>query len=256
MRRIIVPIVTAVLLLVVASPAAAVITRGPCTGSATFSDGTVLDAAQPLSEVTEVPPEATVTYEGSENRPQLEQPTPHSGSITVALPLGSWTVATWSGEGVETSAGGEYSYEVPEIVPRGTGPITVSGFHTHDVVNCAATVRVTLAGDPGLPALVAAALTVLGLVALAASGVPKQRGRLAGRPVLGIISGLLAGLVGGAALFLYGVVGLDSTVLAGLPVLGILVGLILAVWGPFGSGGGGPAGSLPSDEGSEGAVEG
>lgn len=55
-----------------------------------------------------------------------------------------------------------------------------------------------------------------------------------GHPILGIISGFLFGLFLGIALFLYGVLPLNSSWLWILPLLGILLGLVMAAWAPFG----------------------
>lgn len=57
-----------------------------------------------------------------------------------------------------------------------------------------------------------------------------------GRPVLGVLGGLLFGL--GLAVFLQqaGVVGLVPLTLYGLPVVGVVIGLILAGWAPLGKG--------------------
>ncbi len=57
-----------------------------------------------------------------------------------------------------------------------------------------------------------------------------------GRPFLGVISGFFFGLFGGVALFLFGVIPLDSHLLWILPILGIVLGLLMATWAPFGSG--------------------
>lgn len=57
-----------------------------------------------------------------------------------------------------------------------------------------------------------------------------------GRPILGIISGFLFGLLLGVTLFLFGVLPLDSIWLLILPVLGIALGLVMAAWAPFGGG--------------------
>lgn len=57
-----------------------------------------------------------------------------------------------------------------------------------------------------------------------------------GHPILGIISGFLFGLFLGIALFLYGVLPLNSAWLWILPLLGILLGLVMAAWAPFGKG--------------------
>lgn len=57
-----------------------------------------------------------------------------------------------------------------------------------------------------------------------------------GRPVLGVIGGLLCGL--GLAVFLQqaGVLGLGAVTLYGFPAVGIIAGLILARVAPLGRG--------------------
>lgn len=57
-----------------------------------------------------------------------------------------------------------------------------------------------------------------------------------GRPFLGMFSGLFFGLFGGVALFLFGVIPLDSQLLWILPIVGIVLGLFMATWAPFGKG--------------------
>lgn len=56
-----------------------------------------------------------------------------------------------------------------------------------------------------------------------------------GRPFLGVISGFFFGLFGSIALFLFGVIPLDSHVVWILPIVGIVLGLVMAAWAPFGS---------------------
>ncbi|MGI9585842.1 MAG: hypothetical protein ACR2N7_09665 [Acidimicrobiia bacterium] len=58
-----------------------------------------------------------------------------------------------------------------------------------------------------------------------------------GRPFLGVISGFFFGLFGAAALFLFGVIPLDSHLIWILPLAGVILGLAMAAWAPFGSGG-------------------
>jgi len=57
-----------------------------------------------------------------------------------------------------------------------------------------------------------------------------------GRPFLGLISGFFFGLFGAAALFLFGVIPLDSPLIWILPIVGIVLGLFMATLAPFGSG--------------------
>ena len=57
-----------------------------------------------------------------------------------------------------------------------------------------------------------------------------------GRPILGIISGLLFGVFLAVMLQQLGIRPLDTISVIGLPVAGIVVGLILAATAPFGGG--------------------
>ncbi len=60
--------------------------------------------------------------------------------------------------------------------------------------------------------------------------------RRKGRPVLGVIGGLLFGL--GLSVFLQqaGVWPLDAISLIGLPIVGIIIGVVMARKAPFGGG--------------------
>ena len=56
-----------------------------------------------------------------------------------------------------------------------------------------------------------------------------------GRPVLGVLSGVVAGVALGVVLLVFGVLALDSSVLVVLPIAGLVVGLLLGLLGPLGS---------------------
>ena len=56
-----------------------------------------------------------------------------------------------------------------------------------------------------------------------------------GRPVLGLLSGVVAGVALGVVLLVFGVLALDSSVLVVLPIAGLVLGLALGLFGPFGS---------------------
>ena len=58
-----------------------------------------------------------------------------------------------------------------------------------------------------------------------------------GRPVLGVLSGLLFGLCGAVLLQQLGVYPLTTVMLLGLPVIGVLFGLLMAAWAPLNRGG-------------------
>jgi hypothetical protein len=55
-----------------------------------------------------------------------------------------------------------------------------------------------------------------------------------GRPVLGVIGGLLLGLGGAVLIQQAGLWPLDPLLLYGLPALGIVLGLVMAAVAPFG----------------------
>ena len=77
-----------------------------------------------------------------------------------------------------------------------------------------------------------------------------------GRPILGVISGLLFGLFAGISLFMYGAIPLHSPLLWILPLAGIGLGLVMAAWAPFGSAsdtGDQPGNAWPSNGSTSGA---
>ena len=55
-----------------------------------------------------------------------------------------------------------------------------------------------------------------------------------GRPVLGVISGLLFGLFLAFTLQQFGIMPLTTLSVIGFPIIGIVLGLGLAAWAPFG----------------------
>lgn len=55
-----------------------------------------------------------------------------------------------------------------------------------------------------------------------------------GRPVAGVIFGLLFGLFLAIALQQWSIRPLDSVSVIGLPIAGLVLGLVLAAWAPFG----------------------
>ena len=146
----------------VAAPASAEVIQGSCTGKATFSNGVTVTHSSSLDEVFEVPEEDTVAYEGQIPIPKADEPEPFSGDVSVRLPMGgSWVVEDWSGETVEVSASGNHSYEVPALVPRGTGGLEVTAYHTQRGQVCEVAVSLALAGSPGAAAAAATAGTAV-----------------------------------------------------------------------------------------------
>jgi len=168
---------TAVFIAVLAAPASAELKAGECSGSATFTDGTVIDQTTPESTVIVVPREDTVRYAGEAKRAAADADKEIGFSGGVAAKIGPvWVGITgWSGNAQpgEDSASGSYTYEVPGIVP-GTGDIKVRANHKHGSADeCVGVWTVRLDGGPGVVGIVAAAGTALFGVILLSAGITK-----------------------------------------------------------------------------------
>jgi len=157
-----------------ATPAYGIVS-GPCTGSASFSNGAVITAEQPLDPATVIPDADNVTYQGSIDIPVPDDPIPFSGGINAEVAgIGSIPVATWGGTTVEVSDSGSYIYEVPSWVPRGTGDILLTADHTQGGAECTGQVKVTLEGDPGAAAIIAGVGTAVFFAGVIGAGVKKK----------------------------------------------------------------------------------
>jgi uncharacterized membrane protein YccF (DUF307 family) len=55
-----------------------------------------------------------------------------------------------------------------------------------------------------------------------------------GKPVLGIISGLLFGVFVALLLQQFSVAPLSTMTVIGLPIVGVVLGVVMAAWAPFG----------------------
>ncbi|HSJ71874.1 MAG TPA: hypothetical protein VLA29_09550, partial [Acidimicrobiia bacterium] len=86
----------AVMTIAAASPASAVVLEGPCTGSVSFPEGAavttfgtpnVVTESHPLDPTIVIPPDATVTYEGSMNIPPPDELVDFAGGIDLRVPL-------------------------------------------------------------------------------------------------------------------------------------------------------------------------
>ena len=166
---------TALIVSAAASPAAAVVIEGPCTGSATFSNGVVVTERQPIDQTVQVPDGDTVAYEGSMNVPAPSDPVPFDGGVDVRLPIGGATIVPWAGETVEVSDAGEYTYTLPSYIPRGTGGLEVTVRHSQGGVTCIVVVTMAVEGSPGTPAILSAAGMLVFGAATIGAGFKKGR---------------------------------------------------------------------------------
>lgn len=57
-----------------------------------------------------------------------------------------------------------------------------------------------------------------------------------GKPILGVLSGFMFGLLLGPTLWLWGVIEFHSPLMWILPIAGVALGLAMAAWAPFGRG--------------------
>ncbi len=145
-----------------AQPASAEVIEGPCIGDAVFSNGTVVTERTPLSVNNAVPAEDTVEYFGDTTLSDPAEPESFSGNVSVRLPAGgSWVVVDWPDDPSDTTemtfAEGEYAYEVPSWVPKGTGGLEVTATHTQRGQTCIVAVTMSVEGDPGPAAIIGAA---------------------------------------------------------------------------------------------------
>lgn len=168
--------VASLLVALLAAPAVAEITKGSCRGSATFPekpDDKILDAARDLDDVFDAPPGATVGYAGDlgPGATEPDDPVAFKGGVSIRIPRMSVSIVGWSGETEEVSDDGAYTYDLPDIVPRGTGPMEVTAFHNQDgFPDCEAKVSVSVDGSPGVAAVAAGGLTVLAGAGTLAAG--------------------------------------------------------------------------------------
>ncbi len=161
-----------------AAPASAEVLQGDCTGFAKFDNDVEVTENTPLSTVVEIPPKGDVEYFGNTHLPPVDEEEAFSGSVSVELDMGvSFPVVKWPeppGETKLTEKGGTYTYEAPDWIPRGTGAIKITATHTQRGEVCTAAFNVTLAGDPGTEAIVAAGLTAIAGASTLAAGTKKK----------------------------------------------------------------------------------
>jgi len=157
-----------------ATPAYGIVS-GPCTGSASFSNGAVITAEQPLDPATVIPDADNVTYQGSIDIPPPGDPIPFIGGLSAEVAgIGSIAIVQWGGETAEVGAQGSYLYEVPSWVPRGTGDILLTATHSQGGADCTAQVKVTLEGSPGAAAIIAGVGTAVFFAGVIGAGVKKK----------------------------------------------------------------------------------
>lgn len=165
---------TVLTLATLSTPAGAVVS-GPCSGSVEFSNGATITAEQPLDPATVIPAKDSAFYKGSIDIPPPDDPIPFEGGLNAEVAgFGTIPVVSWGGETEEVSATGTYIYEVPSWVPTGTGDILLTASHQQGGAECTGQVKVTIEGDPGAAAIIAATGTVLFGAGVVGAGFKKK----------------------------------------------------------------------------------
>ncbi len=170
-----------------ASPASAVVIQGPCTGSVTFEDGVNVTTfgtpnrvteSHPLSPTITIPPDATVTYEGSMNIAPPDELVDFAGGVDIRVPLiGGVTIVKWPdpvGQTEMVSDSGSYTYSLPSYIPRGTGGLELTARHTQMGTTCTVALNVALAGEFSVAGIVTGALTAMFGSLMLAAGIKKK----------------------------------------------------------------------------------
>jgi hypothetical protein len=164
----------------------------------------------------------------------------YSGSVTtithnqhgyVAVVLGPFKIHfySWSGKNASNKSSDSGSRAYPSVlkdVPPGKYRLTGGHFATEG--SCTGSMTLIVDGSPlsNVAGIVALVGSILFAVVLLLS--------LLGKPVFGVIGGLLLGLFLVVDLMLWKVSYPTTPLLFGLPIAGIVVGLGLGIWGPLG----------------------
>ena len=163
----------------IAAPAGAEVIQGPCVGLAEFSNGTTVTESTPISVVNKVPIKDEVLYAGDTTLDAPDEEEPFSGNVTVRLPLRQdWVVVKWpdppDAKTKEVAAAGTYAYEVPSWIPRGTGGLEVTAYHTQRGQECAVAVTMTIDGSPGPAAIIGATGTAVFAAGVVGAGFKRK----------------------------------------------------------------------------------
>jgi hypothetical protein len=214
-------------------PAAGEVVEGTCVGSVTMEGQLVVDVQQPSTAPVEIPDRGSAEVAGTFDLPPAETPVAYRGELRGRHAFGTFVITSWDGQSTTPEVAAERSYELPNVIPRGSGPIPVALDAAFGQESCRVVGTVAVAG-PTFDGLTVAMLLVTGLLlgATAASGRPRARG--SGRPLVGAITGLLAGGTGAVALFGAGAIALDSNVWFVAPLLLGALGVTLGAAAPFG----------------------
>ncbi|HKJ55549.1 MAG TPA: hypothetical protein VJ978_06135 [Nitriliruptoraceae bacterium] len=227
---------TGMLVVLAASPSAAEVVEGTCTGSVTVQGTDLTIADDSAADTTiEIPASGTVDYTASLGVEAPAEPQTAEGDLVITLPIGEWEVESWSNETTLVEVSGTETYRVPAWVPQGSGAIPLEVTHVQGDTVCRADYRIAVEGSPwSAQSALLVLLTVIAGIAMLWAG--RDRGTGSGRPIAGAIAGFVFGLLCAGSLFAFGAAPLDSPLFYILPLVGMAIGIGLGAWGPFDSG--------------------
>ncbi len=200
-----------------------------CAGQAviTKTNGTVV-TINATQKTAHVPRSASkpVTYQGSVTTATHD----HHGYVSVVLgPVSvkfyTWGVSKNAGNKTSDSGTRKYPTQMKNVPP---GKYRVKGGHFSPQGSCTGEMTIIVDGSP--------LSNIAGIVALGGSILFALLFLLSlfGKPVIGVIGGLLLGVFLVADLMLWKVSYPTTVLVIALPVGGLVVGLLLGLWGPIG----------------------
>ncbi len=217
-------------------PAAAEVIDGERRGSLTINDDAVIvDTERSAREPIAIPSRGTVGFRGIfDEVEERDEPAEVRGELLGRHPFGTWQIAAWDDRTLTGEAQGTETYELPALLPRGSGPVALELEVVIGDDRCVIAGSARVDGDRWDGRTIGALiLAVLLLAAMMIAGRRDARGH--GHPLVGLLAGLLSGAAFAATLFGSAAVALDDAAWWVLPAIGAALGLLLGASAPFGS---------------------
>jgi hypothetical protein len=172
-----VTLVAALWVFVWVRPAAGEVVEGSCTGSVTIEGQPVVDVQQPSTAPVVISDRGTAEVAGAFDLPPTEAPVPYRGELRGRHAFGTFVITSWDGQSTTAEVVADRSYELPNVIPRSSGPIPVVLDAAFGDESCRVVGTVVVAG-PRFDGLTLAMLVATGLLlgATAASGRSRPRG--------------------------------------------------------------------------------
>jgi hypothetical protein len=239
--------------LLMAPPAAANVTQGPCTGFAIIAGKKYTPANDTVSNPVHVPRTGLVQYHGDTGSTVTA---PHHGHLAIQVGPSKITIYSWASPNENHKIADDGTQDLKKAydkLPFGiAGIYKIYGYHYNSgALFCTGFAYVKFDQSPlstpiGLAAVILTALAALAVIGAArgakvayvgagTTSAGSGRGR---KPILGALGGLFLGAFVAIDLQQFSLRPLDNLSVIGLPVIGLVLGLVLGLTVPLG---GGPA---------------